>query len=111
MQRVSLMVEGQNERRRQKKREIVLFSSIVTSEAHTDCCGIAVIFKVTHTNLAQEGQHVSCPQAGKALLLQSFSTFISLSFSFLHSPSTIFFIYSNKRMPNEALFKAGLEIS
>lgn len=115
IQRVSLMVEGQNKRRRLKKREIVLFSSIVAGEAHTDCSGIAVIFKVTHTNPCSGGATWNLPSGGEALLLQSFFYAYITLISTLSKPhiqiNFIFFIYSIKRMPNEALFKAGLDIS
>lgn len=116
IQRVNPMVEGQNKRRRLKKREIVCFSSIIAGEAHTDCSGIAVIFKVTHTNPCSGGATWNLPSGGEALLLQSF--FLHLYHSLISTLSKphiqmnfIFFIYSNKRMPNEALFRAGLDIS
>lgn len=52
---------------------------------------------------------------GEALLLQSFFYAYITLISTLSKPhiqiNFIFFIYSNKRMPNEALFKAGLDIS
>lgn len=80
MQWVSLMVEGHNERRRQKKREIVLFSSIVTGEAHTFCCGIAVIFKVTHTNPCSGGATCKLPSGGESFATSTFFyTYIFLS--------------------------------
>lgn len=88
IQRVSLMVEGQNKRRRLKKREIVLFSSIVAGEAHTDCSGIAVIFKVTHTNPCSGGATWNLPSGGKLCYFKVFSTLISLSFP--PSPNPIF---------------------
>jgi len=72
MQRVSLMVEGQKERRWLKKREIGLFSSIVTGEAHTDCCGIAVIFKVAHTNLCSGGATCKLPSGGESFATSKF---------------------------------------
>lgn len=81
MQRASLMVEGQNERRRQKEKEIVLFSSVVAGEAHTDCSGITVIFKVTHTNPCSGGATCKPPSGGESFATSKFVLHLYLSHS------------------------------
>ncbi len=63
------------------EREIVPSSSIVAGEAHTDCSGIAVIFKVTHTNPCSG--EATCKQAsgGESFATSKFVLHLYLSHS------------------------------